>query len=554
MKISKKAKFILPIAVATVVATSYCVPFMTDVNAEVSGSSVSGIEGFSLPKVTGAYNINANVGRDSNELDFAWFTQASGKTQIKISRTSDMNGTQFPASANIQDADQTVVKATQSINQDYTVLTETQGQANPANGRDNVYNGKSASGTPTGEYSNKATVKGLTSDTQYSYSVSDGQGNWSPVYTITTLPTDKVSFAAFGDPQIGAFDNSKGTAKSNSTGGHKNLNDDKTGWQNMLKLVTQNKDLNFLFTMGDQVNDYNYLVQPSNSSDGQWYQYRDFFNPDATVNYMQNMPLAEFCGNHDHQMGEYYGYHYNQPNISKLGATQYGNDGDYWFTAGPVLFLVLNANNYATADHDQFIAQAIKANPNAKWKVATWHQSAYSEANHNTKNEIDDPVLTIRNTWTKMMDKYNIDVVLQGHDHYYTRTAQMLNGSAIDPNTGTPETLKNSSNASIPGTTNPNATFAKKEYPDSVTNPKGTVYFTLDSGTGSKYYDLNKGNNDTIGGSSDHSFSVVGWQGYVPSYSYVSFTDNTFTIKTYAANDYTIDNQSLIDSYTITKN
>ncbi len=464
-----------------------------------------------------------------------------------------MNGTEFPTSADIRDAEQTVVKATQSINQSETALTDIDGKATPANNGDDVYNGKKTAGVPTGEYSNKAKVKGLDPDTQYSYSVSDGQGNWSPIYTITTLPTDKVTFAAFGDPQIGAFDNSKGTAKSNATGGHKNLNDDKTGWNNMLKLVTQNKDLNFLFSMGDQINDYNYLVQPSNSSDGQWYQYRDFFNPDSTVNYMQNMPLAAFCGNHDHQMGEYYGYHYNQPNISKLGATQYGNDGDYWFTAGPVLFLVLNANNYGTADHDQFIAEAIKANPNVKWKVATWHQSAYSEANHNTKNELDDPVLTIRNTWTKMMDKYNIDVVLQGHDHYYTRTAQMLNGSAVDPNTGAAETLKNSSNASVPGTTNPNATYAKKEYPDSVTNPKGTVYFTLDSCTGSKYYDFNKGNNDTIGGSADHSFSVVGWQGYVPSYSYVSFTDDTFTIKTYAANDYTIGNQSLIDSYTITK-
>ncbi|MFL0165952.1 fibronectin type III domain-containing protein [Candidatus Clostridium helianthi] len=551
MKISKKVKFMLPIAVATVMATSASIPFIRNVNAEITG--ISGIENFSLPKVTGPYNINANVGSDPKELDFAWFTQSSGKTQIKISRTSNMNGTEFPTSADIQDAEQTVVKATQSINQSETALTDIDGKATPANNGDAVYNGKKTAGAQTGEYSNKAKVKGLDPDTQYSYSVSDGQGNWSPVYTITTLSTDKVTFAAFGDPQIGAFDNSKGTAKSNATGGHKNLNDDKTGWNNMLKLVTQNKDLNFLFSMGDQINDYNYLVQPSNSSDGQWYQYRDFFNPDSTVNYMQNMPLAAFCGNHDHQMGEYYGYHYNQPNISKLGATQYGNDGDYWFTAGPVLFLVLNANNYGTADHDQFIAEAIKANPNVKWKVATWHQSAYSEANHNTKNELDDPVLTIRNTWTKMMDKYNIDVVLQGHDHYYTRTAQMLNGSAVDPNTGAPETLKNSSNASVPGTANPNATYAKKEYPDSVTNPKGTVYFTLDSGTGSKYYDLNKGNNDTIGGIADHSFSVVGWQGYVPSYSYVSFTDDTFTINTYAANDYTIGNQSLIDSYTITK-
>lgn len=552
MKISKKTKFILPIAVAAVVATSACLTFVAGVNAEVTGTS--SIEGFSLPKVTGPYNINAGVGTDPKELDFAWFTQTSGKTQVKISRTSDMDGTQFPASAVIQDAEQTVVKATQAINQDVTVLPYTKGVPEPSNYGDNSSNGKPASGTKTGEYANKATITGLTPNTQYSYSVSDDQGNWSAIYTITTLPTDKVSFAAFGDPQIGAFDNSNGTSKSNASGGHKNLNDDKTGWQNMLKLVTQNKDLNFLFTMGDQINDYDYLTQPSGSSDGQWYQYRDFFNPDSTNNYIQDFPLAAFSGNHDHQMGEYYGYHYNQPNISKLGATSYGNDGDYWFTAGPALFIVLNANNYATAGHDEFMSQAIKANPNAKWKVAVWHQAAYSEANHNTKNEIDDPVLTIRNTWTKLVDKYHIDVVLQGHDHYYTRTAQMLNGNVIDPNTGASETLKEISTTSIPGTTNPNATYAKKDYPDNVTNPKGTVYFTLDSGTGSKYYNFNTGTNDTTGGSADHSFSVVGWQGYVPSYSYVTFTNDTFNIKTYSTTDFTINNQTLIDTYTITKN
>lgn len=552
MKISKKTKFILPIAVAAVVATSACLPYIADVNAAVTGTSSIG--SFSLPNVTGPYNINAGVGSNPKELDFAWFTQAAGKTQIKISPTSEMSGTQFPASAVVQDSEQAAVKATQAIDQDVTVLGHTKGTPEPANYGDNAFNGKPSADTLTGEYSNKATVTGLTPNTQYSYSVSDEQGNWSSVYTITTLPTDKVSFAAFGDPQIGAFDDSKGNAKSNATGGHKSVNDDKTGWGNMLKLVTQNKDLNFLFSMGDQINDYDYLTQPSGSPDGQWYQYRDFFNPDSSINYIQDMPLAVFSGNHDHQMGEYYGFHYNQPNISKLGATRYGNDGDYWFNAGPVLFMVLNANNYATAGHDQFMSEAIKANPNVKWKVAVWHQSAYSEANHNTKNEIDDPVLTIRNTWTKMMDKYNVDVVLQGHDHYYTRTAQMLNGNAVNPDTGASETLEKTNTTSIPGSTNPNATYSKKDYPDSVTNPKGTVYFTLDSGTGSKYYDFNTGTNDTVGGSADHSFSVVGWQGYVPSYSDVSFTDNTFTIKTYATTDYTLNNQSLIDSYTITKN
>lgn len=551
MKKQKAGKIALLVLVATVAIAS--VGSLSQAKADISPSAdASQTSDFTLPSVTGSYNINVGVGSDPTQLGFNWFTQSQGETQIKIAPTSTMTGKTFPASAITQTATQTAVTATESINQDVTLLADIEGVAAVSNYQDNVFNGKVPAAFQTGEYANKATVTGLTANAKYSYSVSDGKGNWSPIYTVSTLAADSVSFAAFGDPQIGAFDDSKGTAKSDSTGGHKNVTDDKTGWSNMLKLVTQNKNLNFLFSMGDQVNDYNYLIQPSNAADGQWNQYNYFFNPDDTNNYLQDLPLAAFSGNHDHQMGEYYGYHYNQPNRSSLGSTCYGNDGDYWFTAGPTLFLVLNANNYGTADHDQFMDQAIKANPKVKWKVAVWHQSAYSEANHNTSNEIDDPVLTIRNTWPKLMDKYGVDVVLQGHDHYYTRTAQMLGGNVINPTTGDPEILKDNTD-SIPGTKNTNATYGTKSYPASVVNPKGTVYFTLDSGTGSKYYNVNNGTNDSIGGSSDHSFSVVGWQGYVPTYSYVTFNANTFTIKTYSTTDYTINKQSLIDSYTITK-
>ena len=548
----EKGKIALALLLAVGVVVSTGSMFQVKADTAAAATDGSQIPGFTLPKVTGAYNINAGVGSNPTQLDFSWFTQSPGTTQIKIAPASAMFGNEFPASANTQIAAQTRVTATQAITTDYPALADTQGVPSVSNYQDNVFNGKSPEAALTGEYSNKVSIAGLTAGTKYSYSVSDGNGNWSPIYTVSTLSTDKVSFAAFGDPQIGAFDDAKGTAKSDPTGGHKTVADDKTGWGNMLKLVTQNKDLNFLFSMGDQINDYDYLIQPNGTEDGQWYQYNYFFNPDAKTNYVQSYPLAAFSGNHDHQMGEYYGYHYNQPNRSSLGSTRYGNDGDYWFTAGPTLFMVLNANNYGTADHDEFMSQAIAANPGVKWKVAVWHQSAYSEANHNTNNEIDDPVLTIRNTWPKLMDKYGVDVVLQGHDHYYTRTAQMLGGNVINPDTGAAETLQ-SNTGSIPGSQNANATYATKDYPSKVTNPKGTVYFTLDSGTGSKYYDLNSGTNEGIGGSADHSFSVVGWQGYVPSYSYVTFTDDTFTIKTYSTTDYSLADQSLIDSYTITK-
>lgn len=511
----------------------------------------SAIFDFTLPSKTGPYNITAGVGSKATQLNFNWFTQSAAKTRIRYALASDLNSDgSLPASATAQTANQSAVVATEEISETSKLLSGIDG-TNDGYG-DGKTNGRTPAGLATGEYENSATVIGLKENTQYAYQVSDGT-NWSPVYKVSTLPTDSVHFAAFGDPQIGAFDNSSGTAKSAQTGGHKSISDDETGWSNMLGLVSQIKGLNFLFSMGDQVNDYNNLIQPGNSADGQWNQYNYFFSPKGS-SVMQSYLLAAFSGNHDHQMGEYYGYHYNQPNRSSLGATQYGNDGDYWFTAGPVLFLVLNANDYGTADHDQFIAQAVKANPNVKWKIASWHQSAYSDANHNTSNSTDDPVVTIRNTWPAMMEKYGVDVVLQGHDHYYTRTAQMAGGNTVDPTTGTPETLKDSTAASaVPATTNSNATYAAKAYPNSVTNPKGVVYFTLDSGSGSKYYNYNSGTTQTLSTPADHTFSVVGWQGYLPTYSDVEFTNDTFTIKTYSTSDYALSNQKLIDSYTITK-
>lgn len=529
-----------------------------------------GVSNFSLPDITsssladynknGSYDLNVAPGSDATSLGFTWFTPRQGSTQLKLVKASELNadGT-IPASAQARYAQQNMVYATENIGQTNEVYSSSgTNVADAALGSDvsgdhadesgNGANwGRSLEQHTTNECSNQITVDSLTPGTQYAYQVSDGQGNWSRVYTIRTLKKDSVSFTAFGDPQIGAFDN--GSGKSKSQMGHANVSDDESGWDKVLKLVTgQATKPDFLFSMGDQVNDYNYLIQPSSAvPDGQWYQYNYFFSPLGNTAF-QNYPLAAFSGNHDHQMGQYYGYHYNQSTKSSLGATQYGNDGDYWFTAGPVLFLVLNANNYGTAQHDEFTRGAIQKTPNAKWKVAAWHQAAYSEANHGTSNSGDDPVLTIRNTWPKMMDQYGIDVVLQGHDHFYTRTAQMLDGNPVDPATGKAITdagwlTTDEKTGATTGTSNAKTTYASKEYADSVLNPKGTVYFTLDSGSGSKYYDWNT--------KADHSFSVKSWQGYVPTYSNVSFTDSTFTIQTYAAENY--QDPTKIDSYTITK-
>lgn len=432
------------------------------------------------------YNINFQIGRNASEMRFNWFSPYSSTAELQIAKASDVKNGEFPSNS-IINGTASEVTATPSV------------EDNPGN--KNQPSVDAASGK--NEYANKANVSGLIPSTKYIYRVGDGT-TWSSNYSFTTgNPSNGFSFAAFGDPQIGAFDSNK-----HSSLPHASLADDKSGWANTLKEVTKNP-VDFLFSLGDQVNDYSSL---SNQQD----QYKAFFNPDPVRNFFQSYPLAAFEGNHDHQMGTYYSFHYNQPNLSPLGQTSNSNvnnnDGDYWFTYGNVLFMVLNANDALdAAAHDEFMQQAVAANPNVKWKVAAWHQSAYSEANHSDAESSDDPIMTIRKTWPKLMDKYGVDIVLQGHDHEYTRTFQMYGGVPVD-------------------TAKTNA----------VTDPKGTVYFTLDSGSGSKYYDFKS--------SSDHTFSSVFWQQYVPSYSYITMNDSKFTINTVRT-----DTGASIDTYSITK-
>ncbi|HAH63544.1 MAG TPA: metallophosphoesterase [Treponema sp.] len=416
------------------------------------------------------YNITAGVGSDTSEARFNWVSGSSATPVVQLAEAKKVKKGQFPKNA------------------DYTGISV------PAIATEGVEDNPNNAEAATGEYACKVTVKNLAPDTAYSYRVGDGTA-WSSVYTFKTGNVHSISFAVFGDPQIGASGD---------------LEHDRAGWSKTLAAVQKNHpDVNFLFSLGDQVNDYDSIAK-------QQAEYKIFMNPDTAHNYIQEYQLAVLEGNHDLQMGKYYSFHYNLPNVSDLGQTSnnkiLNNDGDYWFTRGPVLFIILEGNNfYDTAAHEQAMKEAIAANKDSKWRIVAFHQAPYSEANHAAANTPDDDVLFMRQNWTKLMDNNQIDVVLNGHDHYYTRTFQMFGGMPVDTTkTGT------------------------------VTNPKGTVYITLDSASGSKYYKYNTG--------SDHSFSAVGWQNNVPTYSCVTVTDKQFKFTVYEA-----DTGATIDAYTINK-
>jgi hypothetical protein len=353
-----------------------------------------------------------------------------------------------------------------------------------------------------GWYQNKVTVTGLALSTNYSYRVGYGT-TWSDFHMIQTRDTSSLTFIAVGDPQIGASTGGIAAQDSNV------LRYDTVGWQSSIAVATQMiSNACFVLSLGDQIDN-------TTSRLGADLQYNGYFSPSPLL----GLPVATLEGNHDYGLGHYYSYHYNLPNQSAQdGVTSFGNDGDYWFTYGQALFMVINSNTQSATTHDVFIGQAITANPNVKWKIVSFHHSLYSDADH----ALDADIIFRRSAYPPVFDKYNIDVVMSGHDHSYTRSFQMLGGIPVS-RTG-----------------------------DSImaVNPQGTLYMTLNSGSGSKYYQLNS--TYVVNGQPSYPvYSKFYWQQNEPTFSRVKIKSDTFSIVTYAINNSAT---APIDSYTIVKN
>lgn len=330
----------------------------------------------------------------------------------------------------------------------------------------------------TGLVSNKVTVTNLSMETEYVYRLGDGT-TWSPVYNYTTHRQENFGFVFVGDPQIGYADTPTESAVWGDT---------------LSKAVDRFPETSFIMSAGDQVQKNNIKL------------YNAFFSPDV----LRSVPLAPAMGNHE--VGNtHYSLHFNLPNLTQYGKTDAGGeDGDYYYTYGNTLFMVLNTNNTTTTQHNAFMKEAVASNPDAKWKVLMFHHSIYSTTDHYTgayvQRFIDGMVPTI--------DELGIDMVLMGHDHVYVRTHLMKNNVVMSQ-----QTIDEEGN---------------------VLNPNGTLYITGNSPSSSKHYDIQL---------TDPDFAVVNSQLNVPTFSYVSVSGRKMSLTTYRT-----DTMEAVDSFSMIKN
>lgn len=477
---------------------------------------------------TDHYNDSSVSGAESgwDEWTANWEETSADFTKVSITPGEDETKLNFAWYSEKTDSEATPVVHFGTDKDALEAFTGTVGDVDTSLTGDTAY-----------EY-NHVTVTGLEPDTTYYYTV-EKNGEQTEVSEYKTQSLDTVKILYVGDPQVGA---SKGQSQNGedlvADDGAANTaaRNDGFAWNRTLTVATeQNPDINFMISAGDQINK---TGKPKEE------EYASYLASDV----LSGLAVATTIGNHD-SLNEDYMYHFNNPNASDYGTTAAG--GDYYYTYGDGLFIVLNTNNYNVAEHEQLIKEATEANPDTAWRVVTIHQDIYGSG----LDHSDTDGMILRTQLTPIFDSYDIDVVLQGHDHTYSRSKLLYgdgqthqsyefslneDGTDYDWDHATnvesgekielsPEEGNTEAEAALEAFKADNQCYTIEDVDgNTVTDPQGVLYMTANSASGSKFYELISSQQDYIAARS---------QNWLPSYSVITMTKDSFAIDTYQVLD-----------------
>jgi 3',5'-cyclic AMP phosphodiesterase CpdA len=250
-----------------------------------------------------------------------------------------------------------------------------------------------------------ANLTGLAPNTLYAYRVGDSTAwsEWSHVRTAAAQEAP-FSFLYFGDAQ----------------------NDLKSKWSRTIRQAYSHlPSADFMLHAGDLIN-----VPHRDHEWGEWFYAAGWIN--------QTMPSVMTPGNHE--------YHRVSPTKSILSRhwrpsftlPENGPEGlaetCYYFDYQGTRIISIDSQAFLYGEQDSarqvsWLEKVLTNNPN-KWTVLTMHHPVYSPA-----WERDNPKL--RNGLKPLFDKYNVDLVLQGHDHTYARGGNNLpTGATVLDGTG----------------------------------------------------------------------------------------------------------------------
>lgn len=324
----------------------------------------------------------------------------------------------------------------------------------------------------------RVTMKGIEANTTYYYSYNSENG-WTNPEKYESKSFDSFKMMVIGDVQIGGqtTDNPDEQSRCGYI------------WQSVLhEALTKNPDISFLLSPGDNTS--------TGKSADEW---QTFMMP----TYIPNLPVALAIGNHD-KKGFTYNYYTNMPN-EYFGEYFEGLDRDFWFRYGNALFLVFDATSGDAADHRAMAEEAVRLNPDAKWRIATMHQALYGAG----YSVLDPETLILLNgVFQPIFEMYDVDFVLTGHSHLQGRSKFIKNGLIV----------------------------GEAKSGDVYTDPIGRIY-------------LNSNAVCDVNPSTGNLFSAYTFkEGDCTTYTTMEFREYAMEVKTFRG-----DNSELLDSITIFK-
>lgn len=460
----------------------------------------------------------------------------------------------------------------------------------------------------------KATIGGLAPDTVYTYQISnDGGMTWSEEYTYKTPDEDYFKFAFTSDPQIKENGEQNGKKPEEVDGGwDPNPANNQTGWAKLMEVVAK-EGVSLMVSAGDQVEDQSWgksseyeaffapeemtsiAYAPAVGNHDRHYMFMDHFNlpnemaiskekeEDAlqevkTTFRGQNSGTSLSHGNYTQATDEEIanktatnGVIPNEDGIyDYVERREMETRGNYYYLYNNVLFVTLNTGAYpggndsegtgVSSQADNQEAEAIVANFDktltaAKekysgqydWVIVAHHKSTQTVAKHVADSDIENYVDA---GFERLMEKHDVDFVLGGHDHVYSRS-YVLDGEGQ----------------------------RASEALDHLHDPEGTIYLTGNCASDMQYYmpfqSVDKADNtdypllaNGLTGSlaymqgknaeNPKDYLPIGnqeWnQEYSPSYAIFEVEGNTISAKVYNLDgDSENPTTKLIDAFTVTK-
>ena len=329
--------------------------------------------------------INLNINVFASTSDVYNFVTCPGEdmaTQMQVSWQSNTTITNLKVEYTL--ATDTTFTNSKKINGEYRSFSRQDNEP---------FEGTTYIGFSSPRYVWNVLIDELTPKTKYIYRIVDDNKIYSNIYNFETASKDdeEFSFLFITDPQ---YEDDEGAKIFNK----------------ITERHINNDDIKFALVTGD-------ICNKAGISD-LW----DMFYTKSSI---QKIPFATTVGNHDYydsKNNRTDNYIFNSFFNNPKNGPEHVKGSSYYFIYNQALFIMLDSEEKYNTEEQKEWFRAVCNSIDCSYIIVGCHKTAYAAG----------PYVSLGKTfiaeWGPVFDECQVDLVLSGHDHVFSRTKSLVNG------------------------------------------------------------------------------------------------------------------------------